>query len=564
MWLAFFSWAQAEKISNFDVQVDLQPDGSFIVTETITYDFEGAQRRGIYRNVSNRHAQPASAWYKNRFIDLELISVQKNGQSEPYQEEPYDGLSVRIGRPDVYITGQHEYQISYRVNGAIASYEDFDEFYWNVTGDEWSVPIENARLVLKAPPGILTDQVTCYAGLTGTNTRCLQATRVNDSRFEFDSGYLSPGEQLTVAHKVQLSERPLVNESINPFLAIIAGFVVAISSLVFLVYRWKNRYKIAAPIIPQYEPLPDFKPMFTGVLIDNRLDARDISAGIVYLAQQGFISIKETQEKVLFLFEAKDYEITLLRSASEAESDFHRDLLELFFGYSGFAVNEETGQRTVKLSEVKQQRQAKNAAAVRALKKDVVDELVDLGLLEQNFKRVSIFSFIFQAVFVIYIIQFMALVVEFVVVVIAIVAIIGIVLTVSLFSHRRTRQGFVALNYLQGFKDFLATTEKERYKYHNAPSKSPEQFMEYLPYAIAFGVEEEWAEVFKDIAITTPDWYATADNEQSFMVGDFSRSLNSFTASLPGTYYQSSSAGSGSSGGGFSGGGSGGGGGGSW
>jgi hypothetical protein len=56
--------------------------------------------------------------------------------------------------------------------------------------------------------------------------------------------------------------------------------------------------------------------MFTGVRFDNRLDPRDITS-IVYLAQQGYISIKQTTGKVLFLIDGNDYEITLLKPVQE-------------------------------------------------------------------------------------------------------------------------------------------------------------------------------------------------------------------------------------------------------
>jgi hypothetical protein len=47
--------------------------------------------------------------------------------------------------PDATITGSHVYKISYTVeNGIGSNYQDHDEIYWNATGNEWQVPIENA------------------------------------------------------------------------------------------------------------------------------------------------------------------------------------------------------------------------------------------------------------------------------------------------------------------------------------------------------------------------------------------------------------------------------------
>jgi uncharacterized membrane protein len=111
---------------------------------------------------------------------------------------------------------------------------------------------------------------------------------------------------------------------------------------------------------------------------------------------------------------------------------------------------------------------------------------------------------------------------------------------------------------MQGFKLFLSVTEKERYSFFNAPEKSPELFMKFLPYAIAFNVEKEWAEVFKDLTIPSPSWY-DGGGVNTFSAVALSSDISAFS-----TTFATSSGVQGSSGGGSSGGGAGGGGGGSW
>jgi uncharacterized membrane protein len=135
------------------------------------------------------------------------------------------------------------------------------------------------------------------------------------------------------------------------------------------------------------------------------------------------------------------------------------------------------------------------------------------------------------------------------------------IVSLVVLQERRTAKGYEAQNYLQGFKDFLTVTDADRFAFHNAPGLSPQQFMEYLPYAIAFGVEKEWAEVFKDIHIESPDWYIS-NTKASFNSLALAQNIGSFSRSLSGTAGSTGS--TGSSGGGSSGGGSGGGGGGSW
>jgi hypothetical protein len=42
----------------------------------------------------------------------------------------------RIGDPDKVITGEHRYVLTYDVLNAISFFKEFDEVYWNATGNE--------------------------------------------------------------------------------------------------------------------------------------------------------------------------------------------------------------------------------------------------------------------------------------------------------------------------------------------------------------------------------------------------------------------------------------------
>jgi uncharacterized membrane protein YgcG len=554
LWAALIGTARAEVIHSFDSDIVINADSSFTVTETIVYDFDHEFRHGIFHNIKNKHPQEASAWYKTRYIDLELISVTKDGQSEPYTLEPYGGLSVKIGDPYSTITGQHIYQIKYLVRGGLAEYPEGVELYWNVTGDEWPVIIESATAAVRVSHGveILSNQ-DCYAGLYSSTEHCDSIDTREDS-IVFSAQRIFPEHGFTIAQSLSLPTPPLVLERTNLTWLWVVLFAVWFAGLGVWIYRWRTAHRPAQTIIPQYEPLPEFKPMFTGILFDNRLDTRDITACIVYLAQQGFISIRQTTDKVVWLFDVTDYEVTLLRSSEEVETEFQRQVLTLLFGpFTGVGV-------TKKLSDIKsdEAQRRKNYATIQVLRKTVIAELEKQGLLEQTISRATRISIGVVLVFISqYFLPAILLLGPF-----TIAFIIGAGLTILILLivgfERRTRKGYEALNYLKGFKDFLSVTETERYKFHNAPALSPQQFMEYLPYAIAFGVEEEWSEVFKDIQISQPDWYSSASGS-TFNAAVFTSNIGTFS-----TAFASSSGSSGSSGGGHSGGGGGGGGGGSW
>jgi len=146
-------------------------------------------------------------------------------------------------------------------------------------------------------------------------------------------------------------------------------------------------------------------------------------------------------------------------------------------------------------------------------------------------------------------------------------AISGLLIIIfGLFMPAKTRKGALAKEHILGFKKYLSVAEKDRIEFHNAPKKNPERFEKLLPYAMALGVEEEWAKQFEGIYDKQPDWYG-GPSAARFNALTLTRSLNSFSSSANSTLASkpssASGGGSGFSGGG-SGGGFGGGGGGSW
>jgi hypothetical protein len=127
----------AEVIRSFDSVVRLNKDTSMDVTETIVMDFEGAQRRGIYRKIPVRYDRYGG----NYSIYLKLLSVtDEKGQARPHvTSSDWGNFEVKIGDPDVYVTGVHTYRIRYMVRRAVNFFNNAPEVYWNATGNEWPV-----------------------------------------------------------------------------------------------------------------------------------------------------------------------------------------------------------------------------------------------------------------------------------------------------------------------------------------------------------------------------------------------------------------------------------------
>lgn len=550
------SLVRAETIQSFLSDITLAKDGSFEVVETIVYDFETEEKHGIYRFIPIEHPEVSKSLFKDRLIDVDLKYVQMDGGAVPYEvTDDRSEFYIKIGDPDTTISGSHTYQIAYTVKGALF-YRDSGEaeLYWNVTGDEWSVPMMYVEARVFDPEDITLSAAKCYYGYSGENDECT----VEDSGdfVRFGQIELMPNEGMTVVKAIdpKLVEKQVIERWSLWILWLIGAPFWFIGIFVY-VYLYKRRNRTKAAIIAQYEPYQGIDPMYLGMVQDGRVDPKDITAGIVDLARRGFLKIKHTERKVLFFISAEDYEITMLRPYDELESENDKSVFSMLFGHG----KGEVVGTTVSLNDVTKGESERrvNYGLFSKIQKNLQEQLLSDGLVEHNWKKV--FSTIFvNGTLLVSLLVITALFGAdiFIPVVIALFLFVFGSLTLMFTYSRLSRKGYEARDYLQGFKMFLSVTDEERFKFHNAPQKSPEQFMAFLPYAIAFGVEKEWAEVFKDIALPTPDWYdgqGTSFNPTGL--------ATSFALVGKSARPETSSA---SSGGGSSGGGSGGGGGGSW
>jgi uncharacterized membrane protein len=112
-----------------------------------------------------------------------------------------------------------------------------------------------------------------------------------------------------------------------------------------------------------------------------------------------------------------------------------------------------------------------------------------------------------------------------------------------------------------GFQEFLSRVEADRIE---RTVKTPEMFEKYLPFAMALGVEDNWAKAFEGIYTQPPQWYTGPAGVHTFRPSTFTSNLGAMSSQAASVMASAprSSGGSGfsggSSGGGFGGGGGGG------
>ena len=538
-----------EKISSYEVDIDIHEDSSITILETIQYDFGENDRRGIFREIPVSYKTP----YGNRGIDLEILHVSRDGFPEKYTNRK-DGKNrvLKIGDASVYIAGEHTYRITYEIEGAFNAFSDFDELYWNAIGGDWNVPIENGIVKVTAPKDIT--KAECFAGLLGSNVSC-QSSSIDGKVFTGAAIDIGNGSGMTVAVALPKGAvtLPSALETLGRFLLSNSIFLIPIFVFLLMFRHWKERGRDAkgrGTIIPEYNPPEGLTPLFLGSIIDGTLNDHDIVAGMLYLAEQGYLTIERTEKK-RFLGSNVDYILTWTGDIEELN---HKEQLvaELLFD-----INVEKGT-VAKLSDLKKDTGVSGRKS--RLSTHIDEELKAQGYFANKPQQTIVLWVVFGVVIIFastFLGAFFGIATAFA------VGISGaIVLVFGSLMPKLTKKGALVRENILGFKNFLSVTEKERLEFHNAPEKSSVQFMEFLPFAAALGVEEKWAEQFKNLEMSNPSWYS-GGSFNSFTPTAFASDMSSFSTSMS-AGVTAASGGSGSSGGGFSGGGMGGGGGGSW
>src|SRR5579862_7594086 len=135
-------------IENFNSNITIQQSGVVKVDETISVDFRDNSKHGIYRDIPFLYEENG----KQTYTQVDITQVLQNNQQAQYTVSQVNGYEeIQIGNPNKTITGRNVYAIMYTVTGALHGFNDHDEFYWNVTGNDWQVEIQKAEVTVSLP-----------------------------------------------------------------------------------------------------------------------------------------------------------------------------------------------------------------------------------------------------------------------------------------------------------------------------------------------------------------------------------------------------------------------------
>ncbi len=617
------AWAE-ERILSFRSDITVNTDSSLLVREEISVNAEGQNiRRGIFRDFPTEYRGSDGRRVR---VGFEVTEVLRNGSPENYSIESItNGKRIRIGNADRFLpNGTHTYTITYHTTRQLGYFEDFDELYWNVTGNGWQFTIDQAVANVTLPAGATFLDTEAYTGGQGAKGKSFQVMPGGSGRLSIrTTSPLAPYEGLTIAASWPKGfvEEPSATDETWFFISDNAPLAVAGGGffLVLAHYLWTwhlfGRDPARGTIIPRFSPPNGFSPAASRFVRHMGYDRTAFAAALINMAVKGYLKITERDEA---------FALTRLTQDEGTLSNGEKRIAKALFGYKETIELEQKNHKKVMkaISTLKEglerefqtkyfETNAKyffigmGATAVIAFVMALVSSapaenlfmvfwlsiwsigtVLLAGQVANRWRTVfsgpgstggKVWSALGMTLFglpffigEILALGFIGMSVSFAAVGF-VAAMIGLNALFFYLLKAPTYAGARIHDELDGFKMYLETAEKDRLEAMYPPTMTPELFEKFLPYALALGVEQQWSESFSNALPTmdeksatySPRWYS-GSGWNKFGASNFASSLGSSIATAAVASSTAPGSSSGSSGGGFSGGGGGGGGGGGW
>jgi uncharacterized membrane protein YgcG len=514
----------------YDVTIDLREGGSYHVVERQMVEFEGGPFTSGFADIPMGRIDDVQNVVVREVMAGGTVTYEESSCCDDYVSPGQytwgrngSFTSVRWGLDSTYDETK-TFLLEYDVIGALRVYPEnvppVQQIWWTAIGKEVTevAPVRAATVTINLPEAVdlidvvmSVDEVKIDPAQVGNYTK-------NGKTWTFSKGYLNEGDQFVVRldfptlvdaakprwqdaddeqrHKAeQAEERRAVLNSM--FLG--AGLLGLVGGGLAIYGLWYVRGRdpsvgIVADFLPK--PPDDLPPGAAGALIDEVVHRRDIVATLVDLSRRGVIEMSQTDAAGI----GSDVKVTLV-TTDVTLAPFEKEALNALFNWK---LQPGTTTNLWKASEAF----ARSASGVRSL---LYDELVRRAYFANSPEetRTNWRNRAMRSVILLPIGGFLAWLIFFRGVGwfwFPLGALVVMSLAIYLISGalpRKTRAGAEAAAKWRAFRRYLEDIEK-----YDKVAERKEIFDDYLPYAIAFGLEQSWVGAFAMTKTPAPRWYA--------------------------------------------------------
>lgn len=541
-------------VRDFKSEIVVNKDSSLDITELITADCGNLSgKHGIFRVI------PYQSYGENgeRFTTKISLREITDFAGDPYnyattRDKSNKTISWKIGDANKTVSGVNYYKIRYHVENAIRTGNaDFDELYWNLNGNFWELNIEKYQAKITFPSDLDSSKfsTSIYSGSYGAKDTGLASYKWEGNTLTVDSNRtLYRGEGITASVSVPkgffIPYTPTFLDKYGTYLY----YLIPLAILILCIGFWGKFGRdphISWTIAPEFEIPEKLGPIELGmVLSDGAMSNKFLTAGIIFLAVNKYLTIEKVEKKGIF--GQVDYTLKKTKEADDKLSSGEKTLFNKLFGSS----------QEIKLSSLKNS----FYKHIPKIETGAMNYVEEKGWVASS-SRYWMIGFIVFGI----IITFLAIVMFSFDTNAGLALLIGgiIVFIFAPLMKKRTKEGALLTRRIKGFELYIKKAELYRQQWFEKQNI----FETFLPYAVLFGIAKQWTQKMKDIYGEEfinhyhPLWYSGYVGNFNF--DDFSHSLSDMSSQMA-TTLSSSPSSSGSGGGGFSGGGGGGGGGGGW
>lgn len=295
-------------IDKYDINIIVNENNTFDITETVTAYFN-TPKHGIFRTIplKNTITRLDGTTSTNR---TQVTNVSVNSEYTTSREN--GNYKLKIGSANRTLTGEQTYVIKYTYNLGKDPVKDYDELYYNIIGNEWDTIIGNITFTITMPKEFDSSKLGFSSGTIGSTDNSKIKYNITENKITgIYNDILGVGEALTV--RCELPEGYFVGAEL-PFNLI--NYIIYLIPILFLMislllwYKYGRDDQVIETV--EFYPPSGFNSLEVGFLYKGKAENQDVISLLIYLANQGYIKIAETEEKSLFS-KSKGFKITKLK-----------------------------------------------------------------------------------------------------------------------------------------------------------------------------------------------------------------------------------------------------------
>jgi hypothetical protein len=513
--------AKSYYAESFDVQIDIQENGSILVTETVEFQFNDDVFTFASREISTANTDGIT------FLEAGMDGTPMLPGTGPGQVEVTEGSPLKVRwhfSPSSHAS--HIFVVRYRADGVIRK-SDGDILIWRLIPENHDYSIVHSTITLSYPP---------KAALLEEPTLSERFDAVwEDARLILTAGGLAEDEDLILTARFasgSLTDVPprwqIQNEQANAAasrtlpIGLIAGVVTVILGGLglFSYIRHNDRELNVSPIILTSKPPSNMPAAIVGQLTGQE---HTCMGAIFDLAQRGVVEVREQKG----LLGMKTH-MLVRKSRTAFLRPYEQGLMQALF---------DPGETQIQMNEIATRLAMKNELLTEPLE----EELIQAGWLDSGRKQTRTLLSVGGVLMLI--ISMLVLIFSVVAasaslaenpawfpwfVILAGIGAGACILSIAFLIYAGTYSmltsaGEVAAAGWRGFAEYLRQVSKGK-----EPALHPDIFERYLAYAAVFGLGANWAKYFQKRGdVPLPLWFRAMTGNH----GDFSAMVTVLTAS---------------------------------